>query len=87
VDLWSLGVILYTLYQTFSSLFLLYRSDSKPKLMDDVLFCFVLFFLITRLCGYPPFYHDDEEELLNLVAQGKFDFPDESWAHISNNGW
>jgi calcium-dependent protein kinase len=39
--------------------------------------------LYVLLCGYPPFYGDDDMEVLQMVAKGKFDFDGEEWEEIS----
>ena len=39
--------------------------------------------LYILLCGYPPFYGDDDREILEMVAKGKFDFDGEEWDEIS----
>mmetsp|Transcript_14362 Transcript_14362/g.24553 ORF Transcript_14362/g.24553 Transcript_14362/m.24553 type:complete len:744 (-) Transcript_14362:649-2880(-) len=33
--------------------------------------------------GYPPFYHDDRNQLLRLSMKGEFDFDEEYWGDIS----
>eukprot|EP00029_Vermamoeba_vermiformis_P001264 TRINITY_DN11434_c0_g1_i1.p1 TRINITY_DN11434_c0_g1~~TRINITY_DN11434_c0_g1_i1.p1 ORF type:complete len:363 (-),score=35.43 TRINITY_DN11434_c0_g1_i1:73-1161(-) len=48
VDMWSLGIIAYTL-----------------------------------LCGYPPFSSEDDEELLEMSAEGLYSFPSPYWDGIS----
>jgi len=35
------------------------------------------------LCGYPPFYGDDDQEILRSVQKGKYDFDGEEWDEIS----
>lgn len=39
--------------------------------------------LYILLCGYPPFYGDDDNEILGMVMKGKFDFDGEEWEEIS----
>lgn len=39
--------------------------------------------LYILLCGYPPFYGDDDQEILQMVAKGKYDFDGEEWDDIS----
>ena len=39
--------------------------------------------LYILLCGYPPFYGDDDKEILEAAAKGEFDFNDEIWDEVS----
>jgi calcium-dependent protein kinase len=39
--------------------------------------------LYILLCGYPPFYGDDDQEILQMVQKGKFDFEGEEWEEIT----
>ena len=39
--------------------------------------------LYILLCGYPPFFGDDDQEILQMVAKGKFDFDGEEWLEVS----
>jgi len=39
--------------------------------------------LYILLCGYPPFYGDDDQEILKSVSKGKFDFQGEEWDDVS----
>ena len=41
--------------------------------------------LYILLCGYPPFYGDDNQEILQMVQKGEFDFDGEEWDEISND--
>ena len=41
--------------------------------------------LYILLCGYPPFYGDDNNEILAMVQSGKFDFDGEEWDDVSSD--
>merc|ERR1711862_955181 len=41
--------------------------------------------LYTMLAGYPPFYSEDSDILLEMVSEGNFEFPKEYWKNISND--
>lgn len=36
-----------------------------------------------RLCGFPPFYDDDNFELFEKIKKGQYDFPSPSWDNIT----
>lgn len=40
--------------------------------------------LYILLCGFPPFYDDDNDKLFELIAKGKVDFPNPYWESISD---
>jgi serine/threonine protein kinase len=35
------------------------------------------------VCGYPPFYGDEQQEILAMVKAGAIDFPEEEWGNVS----
>jgi len=40
--------------------------------------------LYILLCGFPPFYDDDNDKLFELIARGKVEFPSPYWDNISD---
>mmetsp|Transcript_10557 Transcript_10557/g.29836 ORF Transcript_10557/g.29836 Transcript_10557/m.29836 type:complete len:371 (-) Transcript_10557:1262-2374(-) len=40
--------------------------------------------LYIMLCGYFPFYHENERELYRQIRKGSFDMPSEDWSHVSD---
>ena len=36
-----------------------------------------------RLCGFPPFYDDDNFVLFEKIKKGQYDFPSPSWDNIT----
>lgn len=56
-----------------------------------IFFCFFLFLFIhwlDRLCGFPPFFDDGSNmgKLFDQIMSGEFDYPDEYWEDISDEG-
>jgi calcium-dependent protein kinase len=41
--------------------------------------------LYILLCGYPPFYGDDDAEIMAMVKKREFDFDGEEWDDVSND--
>jgi len=35
------------------------------------------------LCGYPPFYGDNDAAIFRMIMSGRFDFPEQEWGDIS----
>src|SRR4051812_33255916 len=36
-----------------------------------------------RLCGFPPFYADDDDEAFDQIIAGEFEYPSPYWDNIS----
>jgi len=47
----------------------------------DVWSCGIIMYIL--LCGYPPFNGDDDNEIMNSVRSGEFEFPDEDWDNVT----
>ena len=39
-----------------------------------------------RLCGFPPFYSENNEELFDKIKKGTFTFPSPAFDEISEEG-
>lgn len=41
--------------------------------------------IYVMLCGFPPFYDEDNEKMFELIKQGQYDFPSPFWDEISSS--
>jgi len=41
--------------------------------------------LYILLCGFPPFYHQNTNQLYKLIKKGEYSFPDPYWTDISDS--
>ena len=48
----------------------------------DMWSCGVILYIM--LCGYPPFYGESDQEILEAVMDGEYDFDDEVWDEVSS---
>ena len=40
-----------------------------------------------RLCGYPPFYDENDQKLFEQIMAAEFEFDSPYWDDISDPGW
>jgi len=40
-------------------------------------------YLFDRLCGFPPFYAENNQDLFDLIKKGEYDFPSPYWDNVS----
>ena len=52
--------------------------DEKCDIWSSGIILYIL------LCGYPPFNGETDQDILNNVKKGKFEFPDEEWSVVSH---
>ncbi len=45
----------------------------------------VIFLSSSRLCGYPPFYHENDAELFQQIMRGDYEFDSPYWDDISSS--
>ena len=69
-DMWGIGVIAYILYVLLCSL----PAIPVTHWLFDL-----------RLCGYPPFYSEDDFELFEQVKNGRYTFEPQYWSRISES--
>jgi len=50
----------------------------------DVNYCSVLIYF--RLCGYPPFYDENDAALFQQILKAEFEFDSPYWDDISDSG-
>eukprot|EP00298_Acanthocystis_sp_HF-20_P004955 c15258_g1_i1.p1 GENE.c15258_g1_i1~~c15258_g1_i1.p1 ORF type:complete len:609 (+),score=266.10 c15258_g1_i1:161-1987(+) len=41
--------------------------------------------LYILLCGFPPFFAEDDETVFDLISKGVYDFPSPGWDHVSED--
>eukprot|EP01107_Rhizomastix_libera_P016437 TRINITY_DN6855_c0_g2_i1.p1 TRINITY_DN6855_c0_g2~~TRINITY_DN6855_c0_g2_i1.p1 ORF type:complete len:405 (+),score=88.38 TRINITY_DN6855_c0_g2_i1:54-1268(+) len=62
----------------------LFTMDDETRSYDkqsDVWAIGVIMYIL--LCGYPPFYSEDDDEIFDLTMAGQFVFHESAWAKIS----
>jgi len=58
------------------------KGETYTKAVDMWSLGVILYIL---LCGFPPFYHQNTNQLYKQIKKGEFDFPDPYWTDISDS--
>ena len=58
-------------------------SGEKYGFEVDIWSCGVLLYVL--LCGFPPFYSDNDADLYKLIQSGVYSFPSPYWDNVSEN--
>ena len=48
--------------------------------------CFIDQWIFFSLCGYPPFYDEEDSELFKQIMKGTYEFDSPYWDDISDSG-
>ena len=53
--------------------------EHRSRPLCSVFYCWVN----CRLCGFPPFYAENNQDLFDIIKKGEYDFPSPYWDNIS----
>lgn len=83
VDCWSIGVITYILWVLSYSYMTHLITIHLPLLHTYILDMFSLY---SSLCGYPPFFEENETRLFSKIMRAEYAFHSPFWDDISESG-
>lgn len=64
---------------SFFSLLLIFWAEMGPVVTS-------LFLFSIRLCGYPPFYDENDSKLFEQILKAEYEFDSPYWDDISESG-
>jgi serine/threonine protein kinase len=88
IDIWALGVVLYILYVLWWA----QRGAACSAAWLPAAGCHMHHLVrartsLPRLCGYPPFFEDDDQEaLFTQIRTGAYEFTSPYWDCVSEDG-
>jgi hypothetical protein len=41
---------------------------------------------LSRLCGFPPFYGKNDQQIFEKILKANYDFPSPDWDEITDDG-
>ena len=56
------------------------------NLVDIFTLWVILQLIFSRLCGYPPFYDENDAELFKQILKAHYEFDSPFWDEISDSG-
>lgn len=88
-----LGLFLSSIFSLFDPLILPFTAPEVLETLDtgdgytqevDLWGIGVILYIL--LCGFPPFYGDDDDEIYDKICEGYFEYPSPYWDNISDDG-
>lgn len=68
---------------------ILFRFGLKFHQLDDGTHtdcCVIVYLHLLRLCGYPPFYDENDSKLFEQILKADYEFDAPYWDDISDSG-
>lgn len=73
----------------------IYDQPTRPIPTHPIFALLIIYFLLFthfgllytyRLCGYPPFYHENDADLFKQIVMADYEFDSPYWDEISDSG-
>jgi serine/threonine protein kinase len=80
------SLLFYFVNSSFTAPEVLETLDTGDGYTQEVDLWGVGVILYILLCGFPPFYGDDDDEIYDKICEGYFEYPSPYWDNISDDG-
>lgn len=61
--------------------------ETRGHKIFDIGICFLSHNAFSRLCGYPPFYDENDAKLFEQILKAEYEFDSPYWDDISDSGY